>query len=223
MVKKYLRICISTVVVLVLSASLVSAAEKSEKPPTPMYKGPQACKMCHGGKGVAAGAYDSWVNTRMAKAIESLKPNTFVEEKKKVGLDPEKDYTTDPSCLACHTTGYGKPSGFTSLEKTPQLAGVTCEACHGPSSLWMTKHFVKGASLEDLRKLGIVYPGSVKDCQTCHNDKSPFNEKVDPKYKLKYDKETLEKYVHKHIVLKNFPQGVEGSLFNPPPKKEASK
>jgi hypothetical protein len=35
--------------------------------------------------------------------------------------------------------------------------------------------------------------------------------------------ETLSKYVHGHITLKNFPEGVEGSLFNAPPKKEGTK
>ncbi|MHA2620552.1 MAG: cytochrome c family protein [bacterium JZ-2024 1] len=206
-------------VTVIAGTAAFAGAEAKEKPAVPEYKGPAACKMCHGGKGIAAGAYESWESSRMAKAMESLKPGKFVEEKKKVGLDPEKDYTNDPDCLSCHTTGYGKPSGFVSLEKTPGLAGVTCEACHGPASLWMTKHFAKNTNLEEMRKLGMVYPGTIKDCQTCHNEKSPFNEKVDPKYKLKYDKESLSKFVHGHITLKNFPGGVEGSIFNPPPKK----
>jgi hypothetical protein len=224
MVNSKLRIIAATAAgLLVYATTVLAGAETKEKPPVPEYKGPTACKMCHGGKGIAAGAYDSWEQSRMAKALESLKPGVFAEEKKKVGLDPAKDYTTDPNCLGCHTTGYGKPTGFVSVEKTPNLAGVTCEACHGPASLWFSKHFAKGTQLEEMRKLGMIYPGTVKDCQTCHNEKSPFNEKVDAKYKLKYDKETLEKFVHKHITLKNHPDGIEGSLFNPPPKKEESK
>jgi hypothetical protein len=224
MVKRFLRAAGFTVTAVIFGATVAFAgAQTKEKPAVPEYKGPTTCKMCHGGKGIAAGAYESWSATRMAKALESLKPNTFVEEKKKVGLDPAKDYTMDANCLGCHTTGYGKPTGFVSADKTPGLAGITCEACHGPASLWATKHFAKGTKLEDLRKLGLVYPGTVKDCQTCHNEKSPFNEKVDAKYKLKYDGETLSKYVHGHITLKNFPEGVEGSVFNAPPKKEGTK
>lgn len=42
--------------------------------------------------------------------------------------------TTDPACLKCHTTGFGKPSGFTSEEATPHLKFKQCEACHGPGS-----------------------------------------------------------------------------------------
>lgn len=38
-------------------------------------------------------------------------------------------------CYACHTIGYGKPGGFTSAEKTPELKNAGCEACHGPGSL----------------------------------------------------------------------------------------
>ena len=41
---------------------------------------------------------------------------------------------TNASCLPCHTVGYGLPTGFTSLAKTPKLAGVQCENCHGPAA-----------------------------------------------------------------------------------------
>jgi len=37
-------------------------------------------------------------------------------------------------CLPCHTTGFGEPSGWRSLDTTPQLVGIGCEECHGPGS-----------------------------------------------------------------------------------------
>jgi len=39
------------------------------------------------------------------KAFAVLNPGVKAEEKKKAGLDPQKDYTTDLSCVQCHTTG----------------------------------------------------------------------------------------------------------------------
>ena len=41
---------------------------------------------------------------------------------------------TNASCVACHTVGYGLPTGFVSAAKTPGLEGVQCENCHGPAA-----------------------------------------------------------------------------------------
>ncbi len=198
--------------------SAPASGEKKEEKPVPAFEGNAKCKMCHKIQ------FESWSKTRMANAMESLKPGTYAEEKKKVGLDPQKDYTTDPNCLSCHTTGYKQPGGFTDMEKTKLLAGVSCEACHGPSSLWIKSHMSKkDHKIADLIPLGFRYPGTEKDCETCHNEKSPFNEKVDKKYQLKYDKDTLSKSVHQHELLKHDHGEIKGALFQVKEKKEESK
>jgi len=64
-------------------------------------------------------------------------------------------------CYLCHTTGYGKPGGFESFEKTPELANAGCEVCHGPGS----EHVDMGGDPSL-----IVRDLSMKDCETCHNE-----------------------------------------------------
>jgi len=159
------------------------------------YIGAKKCKACH------MKQFKSWSETTMATSFENLKAGVKVAEKKKAGLE-DKDYTTDPKCLKCHTTGYGK-GGFVSMEKTPDLAGVQCEGCHGAGgefSQIMKKN--KEFPLADVKHAGLVIPSEdEKGCMVCHGPESPFTEKVDAKYKFDF-KERLKK-THEHFPLKN--------------------
>jgi hypothetical protein len=160
------------------------------------YLGVKKCKACHFKQ------YKSWSKTGMASSFESLKAGVKAAAKKKAGLDPDKDYTHDTGCLECHTTGFGKPGGFKSIEETPELANVQCESCHGPGGNYrevMKKN--KEFSLADIKSVGFVMPSEDEQgCLTCHGERSPFNEKVDPKYKFGF-KDRLER-VHEHFQLK---------------------
>lgn len=175
---------------LMLLAVFVSAVDAAE------YIGAKKCKACH------MKQYKAWQKTNMATSFENLKPGVKAEEKKKAGLDPDKDYTQDADCLRCHTTGYGKPSGFVSIEKTPNLANVQCESCHGPGADFrkiMKKD--KKFKLADAVAAGLSIPNEENNnCMECHGGDSPFNEKVDPKYKFEI-KERL-KNTHEHFPLK---------------------
>lgn len=82
--------------------------------PAPIYAGSQTCATCH------EDIHNSEMDTKHAAALETLK---------NIGQG------NNPSCLPCHTVGYGLPSGFTSESATPDLAGVQCENCHGPAAL----------------------------------------------------------------------------------------
>jgi len=80
--------------------------------PAPQYAGMATCLECH------QGTHDSLINTPHVQAFASLTKH-------------KRDKT--PSCLPCHTVGYGLPTGFVNAAKTPQLEGVQCENCHGPA------------------------------------------------------------------------------------------
>ncbi len=115
----------------------------------------------------------------MADAFRLLKPGVRPDAKRKAGLDPEADYTGEPACLACHTTGYGKPGGFIDKEKTPEMAGVQCEMCHGPGSIYSKMMLKKRGTYtrEDyIRKGGLTMPSPENNVcvEKCHNDASPF-------------------------------------------------
>ena len=159
------------------------------------YVGVKKCKVCH------LKQYKSWLQTKMATSFENLKPGMKEEAKMKAGLDPRKDYTQDASCVRCHTTGYGK-GGFVSMEKTPDLINVQCESCHGPGGdfrVIMKKN--KEFKLADVKQAGLIIPSEdEKGCLVCHGNDSPFNEKLDPKYRFEF-KERL-KNTHEHFPLK---------------------
>jgi len=76
------------------------------------YIGSKKCRSCH------TKQHKTWRKSKHYKTFEQLKG----------------DEVKDAKCLKCHTTGYGKPSGFTSIDDTPDLASTGCEACHGPGS-----------------------------------------------------------------------------------------
>lgn len=162
------------------------------------YVSYKKCKACH------MKQYKAWKKTKMATTYENLKPGVKAEEKKKAGLEPDKDYTTDKDCLRCHTTGYGKPKGFKSFAETPKLINVQCEACHGPGGKF-TKIMKKNKKfkLTEVKAVGYIFPSdaeSEKGCLECHGGDSPFTEKIDAKYKWDF-KERLENS-HKHFKLK---------------------
>lgn len=82
-----------------------------EPPKDQTYVGTKNCASCHFEQ------YLDWRQTKHAKAFDIL---------------PAK-YRNDASCLKCHTTGHGEPSGYSGAA-TPDLVAVTCESCHGPAN-----------------------------------------------------------------------------------------
>jgi hypothetical protein len=77
------------------------------------FVGSSNCKGCH------ALEYEQWKTTGHSHALDTLK---------KVGSD------RDPECVLCHVSGLEYEGGYFNEPKTPHLAGVGCENCHGPGS-----------------------------------------------------------------------------------------
>ena len=146
-----LALIVFVAALLVALGSVGIAQEEKKKPAkTPEYVGAKKCKMCHKTE------HKSWLETKHAKAYETLKPE-----------DRKKD-----SCIVCHITGFGVADTV--------FEGVQCEACHGPGSLYksmkiMNKKKYK-ADREVQHKLaveaGLLIPDE-KTCTGCHNKKSP--------------------------------------------------
>lgn len=183
----------------VLTVGLLTVIQAREKEAGTGYAfvGTKGCKKCH------LKQYKSWAETRMANAYDLLKPGQRAEARKKAGLDPTKDYTQDAECLPCHTTGYGKPGGFVSLETTPELVGVSCEMCHGAGGAYTQNQFMslknKEYKLAEVVKVGLNSPVTAETCTSlCHNEKSPFFSKAEP---FDFEKRK-EEGTHEHFPLK---------------------
>ena len=106
------------------------------------YVGTEECKDCH------AKEYNSFITharkNNSFKSVASMKKGLTEAELKK--------------CFECHTTGYGKPSGFRSEAETPHLKNAGCEVCHGPGST-----HVKAGNPKEIK--GHL---TEKDCEVCH-------------------------------------------------------
>jgi len=76
-----------------------------------------------------------------------------------------------PACIHCHVTGHGRPGGFP--ERTPAkplahpLAGVGCEACHGPGKA----HADDPKKPRAIARLGGTCPecNVLPICRQCHD------------------------------------------------------
>ena len=200
---KILGLFFLSVVFLMGPAGDADAAKKKKKVPSkPSYVGPVKCNgSCHDPY------YQAWLKTPHGKAFESLKPGVKGDEKKKAGLDPEKDYTADAQCLRCHTNGYAQRGGFKAAgsksKKTgkstaskidpeePNKEQVGCEMCHsvaGGAQFRVVMKNTKGDfKKEDTEKYGQRWDYA-NVCTRCHNHpQNPFNEKVDKKYAFDYE------------------------------------
>jgi hypothetical protein len=108
----------------------------------PGFAGSQACAPCH------TGEHEVWAASAHGSALATLE---------------REGHDRDPDCVGCHVVGLDSVKGFRSREKTPSLADVGCESCHGPGAT----HAMKPAE-NPMPKVG------ERSCAPCHNpDHSP--------------------------------------------------
>jgi hypothetical protein len=100
------------------------------------YVGSGRCRHCH------ADAYGQWAATAHASSYVTLK---------------QEENHQKSECLSCHTTAPGVTGGFESVHKTPSMAAVSCETCHGPG---------REHSASPGRNYGKV---ELSTCTTCHD------------------------------------------------------
>ncbi len=145
---------------------------------TDAFVGSDACKTCHFAQ------HRAWKKTALARSLDALAATppsdaARYETKTRAGLDPARVYSTDPTCLPCHTTGYGATAGY---PESPAATGhVGCEACHGPGGRYVA-HKKEAAqrdsaakfTREELTALGLVIPDA-NGCARCHNARNPTN------------------------------------------------
>jgi hypothetical protein len=127
--------CCLLLSILLLAGGAALAAER-------LYVGSRTCGSCHEEE------YRNY--TTYAKKSHSFEAIRKMAE----GLTPAEI----KECYGCHTTGYGKPGGFQTVEATPELQNAGCEVCHGPGSV----HAETGSPADINR-----HP-SLETCNTCH-------------------------------------------------------
>ncbi len=169
---KFIRLFVAVGLGALIAGGFLAAKALQAGPPPKdaTYVGSKKCKACH----MKGQIYQRWEKMKHATNFETLKKEHHTM----------KDPLTGRSCLDCHTTGYGEPSGFKSIEETPDLASVGCEGCHGPGSAhieWVkvaeNKEAAKNKTPEALKALAETIdknPGA--RCVRCHNPHNSYEE-----------------------------------------------
>jgi hypothetical protein len=135
-----------------LSVNGVSAQQEGEEISTGqdrIHIGTLKCAACHFQQ------FRTWRESKHAHAFDIL---------------PAK-YRADATCLKCHATGYGHATGYKGAA-TPNLAQVSCEACHGPGSehAEMALGFLEKeiTTADEARIRGAIVKMLPNACMECH-------------------------------------------------------
>lgn len=101
------------------------------------FAGSEACARCH------QDAFNVWKGSGHAHTLDTL---------------AAVKHDRDPECVQCHVTGLDRQTGFASRDKSPELAHVGCESCHGAAG----RHAANPAAAK-MKKI------DSSACTGCHN------------------------------------------------------
>jgi len=160
------KLILIVIVIAVMSIGVLFTIERhsaiAQTPDNATYVPGSKCKTCH------IKNFKAHAESAHATAYENVK---FAGEE------------TNATCLQCHTTGNGKPGGFVDTQSTPDLAGVTCQACHGPGS----EHI--GAAKEQKKQtISRSAPDMCIKCHKIHGEHPELGAKELPYLKNKLEK-----------------------------------
>ena len=151
--KGFLFICMA-----MLLAGSVSAQ-------TYKYIGADKCKMCHN-KPASGEQYNKWLKDPHSQALKTLANQASLDYAKKNGIaDPAKE----AKCLKCHSTYDAADQSVRGTMLATE--GVSCEACHGPGSVYKAIPIMRSHEL--CLKNGLTVADE-KLCLQCHNKENPF-------------------------------------------------
>ncbi len=141
------------------------------KTSAPRFVGSAVCMSCH--SGAEAGRQDVlWLRSRHAHAYWRLAADwaLFLGRLRPQYHDLEHP-VSDPRCLLCHVTGAQDPDALFAATFRPE-EGVSCEACHGPGSLYTDPEIMSD------RTRFLAHGGVVPDqatCSRCHRASERFD------------------------------------------------
>jgi hypothetical protein len=139
------------------------------------YLGPGSCaaSACHGGiqprdtTKVLQNEYSTWiVQDRHSRAYNVLTQPLATRMAAILKIGPAEKA---PKCLVCHALSVPASQAGRQFDLSE---GVSCESCHGPSSLWLGPHVQATARHADMVRLGLVDNKNLvvraEKCLTCH-------------------------------------------------------
>lgn len=143
---------------------LVSPATAARR--KPKFSGVKKCAACHEKEDIG-NQQGLWLESDHAHAFETLAGDEAKKITKERGLGDDPQQVAE--CLECHTAAQGEPKKRVARSYKPE-DGVSCEACHGPGSIYRKKKIMLDP--DKARENGLIEPDE-KVCRGCHNDKSP--------------------------------------------------